>query len=125
MNAGIFDIYVDKNSDFYVEFEYVDSNDNAINLNYNVKFQARKSSINTQNMFSIYSNGFFDENDEFYGGTDYFPGILTVQNNLIILQIESETMKKLYPGQYFYYIILYNENEEKTFLKGRFSTETP
>lgn len=125
MNAGIFDIFVDQNSHFYVEFEYVDYDNNSINFTQNVKFHVRRSSIKTENLFSIYSDGFIDENDKFYEEINYFPGTINIQNNMIQLQIETNIMQKLYPGQYFYYIILYDETEEKTFLKGRFTTETP
>ncbi len=125
MNAGTFDIYVDQDSDFYAEFEYTDSNDNAINITQNVSFHVRRSSIKPDNLFSVYSDSFLNENDELNDGTDYFPGTLTVLNNLITLQLESSVISKLHPGQYFYYIIFYGNGQEKTFLKGRFTTETP
>ncbi len=125
MNAGTFDIYVDQDSDFYAEFEYTDSNDNAINITQNVSFHVRRSSIKPDNLFSVYSDDFINENDELNDGTDYFPGTLTVLNNLITLQLESSVISKLHPGQYFYYIIFYGNGQEKTFLKGRFTTETP
>jgi len=125
MNAGTFDIYVDQDSDFYAEFEYTDSNDNAINITQNVSFHVRRSSIKGDNLFSVYSDSFLNENDELNDGTDYFPGTLTVLNNLITLQLESSVISKLHPGQYFYYIIFYGNGQEKTFLKGRFTTETP
>lgn len=125
MNAGTFDIYVDQDSDFYAEFEYTDSNDNSINITQNVSFHVRRSSIKPDNLFSVYSDSFLNENDELNDGTDYFPGTLTVLNNLITLQLESSVISKLHPGQYFYYMILYGNGQEKTFLKGRFTTETP
>lgn len=125
MNAGIFDIFVDQNSHFYSEFEYVDSDNDPIAFTKNIKFHVRRSSIKTENLFSIYSDGFLDSNDKFFEETDYFPGTLTISNNIITLNIETSVMQKLYPGQYFYYIIIYDETEEKTFLKGRFTTETP
>ena len=125
MNAGTFDIYVDQDSDFYAEFEYTDSNDNAINITQNVSFHVRRSSIKSDNLFSVYSDDFINENDELNDETDYFPGTLTVLNNLITLQLESSVISKLHPGQYFYYIIFYGNGQEKTFLKGRFTTETP
>ena len=84
MNAGTFDIYVDQDSDFYAEFEYTDSNDNAINITQNVSFHVRRSSIKGDNLFSVYSDSFLNENDELNDGTDYFPGTLTVLNLSLI-----------------------------------------
>lgn len=125
MNAGIFDLYVDQDSDFYIELEYTNSNDDPINITENVSFHVRKSSIKPDNLFSIYGDETLNENDELNEGTDYYPGSIEIQNNLIILQIESNIISKLNPGQYFYYIFLYGNGTEKTFLKGRFTTETP
>jgi len=125
MNAGIFDIYVDQDSDFYAEFEYVDSEDDPINIIQHISFHVRRSSIKPDNLFSIYSIGNVNENDELYDGTDYFPGTITKSGNLLTLQIESSVISRLHPGQYFYYMFLYDNNIEKTMLKGRFTTETP
>lgn len=125
MNAGIFDIYVDQDSDFYAEFEYVDSDDNAINITQNVSFHVRRSSIKPDNLFSVYSNEILNENDEFNSGTDYYPGSITVSGNLMTVELDSSVISKLHPGQYFYYILFYGNGNERTFLKGRFTTETP
>lgn len=125
MNAGIFDIYVDQDSDFYAEFEYVDSDDNAINITQNVSFHVRRSSIKPDNLFSVYSNGTLNENDELNSGTDYYPGSITVSGNLMTVELDSSVISKLHPGQYFYYILFYGNGNERTFLKGRFTTETP
>lgn len=125
MNAGIFDIYVDQDSDFYAEFEYVDSDDMPINITQNVSFHVRRSSIKPDNLFSVYSNGTLNENDELNEGTDYYPGTLNISGNLITLDLDYSVISKLYPGQYFYYILFYGNGNERTFLKGRFTTETP
>lgn len=125
MNAGIFDIYVDQDSDFYAEFEYVDSDDNAINITQNVSFHVRRSSIKPDNLFSVYSNEILNENDELNSGTDYYPGSITVSGNLMTVELDSSVISKLHPGQYFYYILFYGNGNERTFLKGRFTTETP
>lgn len=125
MNAGIFDILVDQDSDFYAEFEYVDSDDVGINISNNVSFHVRKSSIKEKNIFSIYSDSSVSENDELFSGSDYVPGNISISGNVITIQIDSTIISQLYPGQYFYYMFLYGNNNEKTLLKGRFTTETP
>lgn len=125
MNAGTFDIYVDKQSEFYVEFEYVDSNDIPIEITDLVSFEVRRSSVVNKNLFSVYSDGSVSEDDEFYDGTDYIVGNITVDNNKITTTINTDIISKIYPNQYFYYLKLNNTNQTKTLLKGKFVTDTP
>jgi hypothetical protein len=125
MNAGTFDIYVDKQSEFYVEFEYVDSNDIPIEITDLVSFEVRRSSVINKNLFSVYSDGSVSEDDEFYDGTDYIVGNITVDNNKITTTINTDIISKIYPNQYFYYLKLNNTNQTKTLLKGKFVTDTP
>lgn len=125
MNAGTFDIYVDKQSEFYVEFEYVDANDNPILITELVSFEVRRSSIVNKNLFSVYSDGTISENDEFYSGTDYIVGDINISNNIAKITIYTNTISKIYPNQYFYYLKLHTTDDTKTLLKGKFITDTP
>lgn len=125
MNAGIFDIYVDKQSEYYVEFEYIDSEDNGITINDTVSFEVRRSSVVNKNLFSIYSDGTTSENDEFYDGTDYSVGDISIDNNIIKITIYTDTISKIYSNQYFYYLKFHSTDNTKTLVKGKFVTETP
>lgn len=125
MNAGTFDIYVDKQSEFYIEFEYVDANDNPILITELVSFEVRRSSIVNKNLFSVYSDGAISENDEFYNGTDYIVGDINISNNIAKVTIYTNTISKIYPNQYFYYLKLHSTDDTKTLLKGKFITDTP
>ena len=125
MNAGTFDIYVDKQSEFYIEFEYVDANDNPILITELVSFEVRRSSIVNKNLFSLYSDGNISDNDEFYNGTDYVVGDIIINNNIAKITIYTNTISRIYPNQYFYYLKLHSTDDTKTLLKGKFVTDTP
>ena len=125
MNAGTFDIYVDKQSEFYIEFEYVDANDNPIPITELVTFEVRRSSIINKNLFSLYSDGNISDNDEFYNGTDYVVGDIIINNNIAKITIYTNTISRIYPNQYFYYLKLHSTDDTKTLLKGKFVTDTP
>lgn len=125
MNAGTFDIYVDKQSEFYIEFEYVDANDNPISITELVTFEIRRSSVVNKNLFSLYSDGSISDNDEFYNGTDYVVGDIIINNNIAKITIYTETISRIYPNQYFYYLKLHSTDDTKTLLKGKFVTDTP
>jgi hypothetical protein len=125
MNAGTFDIYVDKQSEFYIEFEYVDANDNPIPITELVTFEVRRSSIVNKNLFSLYSDGNISDNDEFYNGTDYVVGDIIINNNIAKITIYTNTISRIYPNQYFYYLKLHSTDDTKTLLKGKFVTDTP
>jgi len=125
MNAGTFDIYVDKQSEFYIEFEYVDANDNPIPITELVIFEVRRSSIVNKNLFSLYSDGNISDNDEFYNGTDYVVGDIIINNNIAKITIYTNTISRIYPNQYFYYLKLHSTDDTKTLLKGKFVTDTP
>jgi len=125
MNAGTFDIYVDKQSEFYIEFEYVDANENPIPITELVTFEVRRSSIVNKNLFSLYSDGNISDNDEFYNGTDYVVGDIIINNNIAKITIYTNTISRIYPNQYFYYLKLHSTDDTKTLLKGKFVTDTP
>jgi len=125
MNAGTFDIYVDKQFEFYIEFEYVDANDNPIPITELVIFEVRRSSIVNKNLFSLYSDGNISDNDEFYNGTDYVVGDIIINNNIAKITIYTNTISRIYPNQYFYYLKLHSTDDTKTLLKGKFVTDTP
>jgi hypothetical protein len=125
MNAGTFDIYVDKQSEFYIEFEYVDANDNPIPITELVTFEVRRSSIVNKNLFSLYSDGNISDNDEFYNGTDYVVGDIIINNNIAKITIYTNTISRIYPNQYFYYLKLHSTDDTQTLLKGKFVTDTP
>jgi hypothetical protein len=125
MNSGIFDLYVNQESEFFVEFEYTDSDDNPITITTNLEFVVRRSSVNSKNLFTINSNGEMNEEDEFYSSTDYITGEILIHQNEFSVRIYSELMKMVKPGQYFYYIFINDVLGKKPLLKGRFYIETP
>jgi len=125
MNAGTFDIYVDKQSEFYVEFEYVDSNDIPIEITDLVSFEVRRSSVVNKNLFSVYSDASVSEDDEFYSETNYNIGNIIINNNVVKVTIYTDTISKIYPNQYFYYLKIHSTDDTKTLLKGKFVTDTP
>jgi hypothetical protein len=124
MNSGVFDLYVNQESEFVVQFEYTDSHDNPIEIQGDLEFLVRRSSVNPKNLFSINSNGNLNDNDELYS-TDYVTGEIVIENNQFLLRIYSELMKSVRPGQYFYYIFINESNVKRPLLKGRFYIETP
>lgn len=125
MNSGVFDLYVNQESEFFVEFEYTDSDDNPISITSNLEFVVRRSSINPKNLFTINSNGEMSEEDELYSSTDYVTGEILIHQNEFSVRVYSELMKMIKPGQYFYYIFINDAFGKKPLLKGRFYIETP
>lgn len=130
MLAGIHDIYAEQKSEYSVIFQYYNSSDAAINIGStysNVKFVVTKSSLpQDSNLFEISQDGTIIEG--FVALTTAEPdyGTLSVSTNQITINVNTATMTKVYPGNYFYSLLLEKSSGEvDCLLKGKFVVEAP
>lgn len=129
MLAGNYDLSAEQNSSYEVIFQYVDENDDSIDIlsEYdNVKFIVRKSAIlQDKNLFEIHYSGTVDEGYLEFTDTETSYGTLTVSSDTITTTVSSNTMSSVNPGNYFYYLYLTQGEELYCLVKGRFIVEAP
>lgn len=129
MEAGIFDIHADYGSDLVLEFQYKESDDTFVNLSGdNISFYVKKSILPYDILFSVHSSGVAIEGDLPFPTSDLGYGVINVNNGIITLIINRETMSQLQPINYFYTLVRSTENTDlgmldTVILKGKFAVE--
>jgi len=129
MLAAIHDLSAEQDAEYTVSFQYFDASDVGIDvlLNYdNVRFVVRKSSLpQEKNLFEV------THDDSAVEGYLPFPlsetyGSVIITNQEIQININTETMSSVYPGNYFYYVILEtNAGVTDCLIRGKFTEEAP
>jgi hypothetical protein len=128
MIAGSLDINGQRGSTLQLDFEYLDSNSNLINISsYEIHFIVKKTSIKTDDfMFEIKANSASREGSiPFPSTSEIYGSIVRGTTGKFTLTISNETMETLSPGTYFYSLYLSSLAPTVTPLaKGRFYVES-
>jgi hypothetical protein len=127
MIAGSFDINGQRGSTLELDFEYLDSNSAAININnLTIHFVVRTTTIKTDDfLFEINSNGSREGTLPFPSTAEVYGLITRGSTGKFTLTVSSETMEELTPGTYFYSLFLSSAAPSVTPLaKGRFYVES-
>lgn len=127
MIAGSFDINGQRGSTLELEFEYLDSNSNLINISgMDVHFIVKTTSIKTDDfLFKITSTGSVEGSVPFPSTSEIYGTIIKGTTGKFTLTISNETMETLSPGTYFYSLYLTSLAPTAIPLaKGRFYVES-